>query len=55
MSEVVGMKITFFAIFDPTWIHIWPHKAQIWNSLNRILIFYTLERQKLYIITKYVP
>ena len=21
-SEVTGMKITFFAIFDPTWTHI---------------------------------
>ena len=21
-SEVAGMKITFFAIFDPTWAHI---------------------------------
>ena len=25
-SEVVGMKITFFAIFDPTWDHILASK-----------------------------
>ena len=37
------MKIAFFAIFDPTWTYI-----QKWNSLNIILIFNPLERQKLY-------
>ena len=26
-SEVAGMKITFFAIFDPTWAHILAPKS----------------------------
>ena len=26
-SKVADMKITFFAIFDPTWTHIWPPKG----------------------------
>ena len=47
VSEVAGMKIAFFAIFDPTWTHK-VQKAQIRNSLNRILIFNPLERQNLY-------
>ena len=49
-SEVAGMKIAFLAIFDPSLMdqHFGPQKTQIWNSLNRILIFNPLERQKLY-------
>ena len=48
-SEVAGMKIAFFAIFDPTWTYILvPKKAQIWNFLNRTSIFNPLERQKSY-------
>ena len=27
-SEMVGIKITFFAIFDPTWDHILATKRQ---------------------------
>ena len=53
LSEVVGMKISFFFFFFlPFWTQpgptFWPQNAQIWNSLNRILIFNPLERQKLY-------
>ena len=37
-SKVVGMKTTFFAIFNPTWTHmllpIGPNK----ESLNKILV-----------------
>ena len=37
--KVAGMKKTFLAIFDPTWTHIRnSQKAQIWNSLNSILV-----------------
>ena len=37
--KVAGMKKTFLAIFDPTWTHIMnSQKAQIWNSLNSILV-----------------
>ena len=34
----------------PAWtlIYFGPKKVQIWNSLNRILIFNPLERQKLH-------
>ena len=43
------MKIAFCAIFDPNLdSYFGPKKSQIWNSLNRILIFNLLERQKLY-------
>ena len=37
-SKVAGMKITFFAIFDPTWTHSLAPKVQIWNSLKSILV-----------------
>ena len=36
-SEVAGMKLAFLSFL-----------TQIWNSLNRMLIFNQLERQKLY-------
>ena len=42
-SEVAGMKIAFFATFEPK---LDLHSLR--NSLNRILIFNPLERQKLY-------
>ena len=45
-SEVAGMKIDFFPIFDPTWAHILTPK--MWKFLSKILIFSSLERQKLY-------
>ena len=41
VSEVAGMKIAFFPIFDPTWTHILAPKG-------KILIFNLLKRQKLY-------
>ena len=48
-SEMAGMKIVFFAIFDPFWTHILaPKDPKKCNSLNRILVFNFLERQKLY-------
>ena len=39
-SEVAGMKIVLFTIFDPTWLdpHFDSKNAQIWNLLIRILI-----------------
>ena len=37
-SKVAGMKTTFFAIFDPTWIHIFDPKDPKRNSLNSILV-----------------
>ena len=33
--EVAGMKIAFFAIFDPTWAHIWLQKGQNMESLKQ--------------------
>ena len=41
LSEVAGILTQP----EPTF---WFQKAQIWNSLNRILMFNPLERQKLY-------
>ena len=37
-SKVAGMKTTFFAIFDPTWTHIFDPKDPKRNSLNSILV-----------------
>ena len=34
------MEIAFFSIFN--------HEAKIWNSLNKIWIFSSLEKQKVY-------
>ena len=34
-TEVAGMKIAFFAIFDPTWVHIWLQKGQNMESLKQ--------------------
>ena len=53
-SKVTGIKTTFFAILDPTWAHILAPKgqSQIMNSLNRILVFSQLEKQKLYILLR---
>ena len=36
--KVPGMKKTFFAIFDPTWTHIFVSKSPERNSLNSILV-----------------
>ena len=46
---MAGKKIAIFCHFLPNLDpHFGQKKAQIWNSLNRILIFNPLERQKLY-------
>ena len=49
-SEVSGMKIAFFflSFLTQPGHTFWPQKAQIWDYLNRILVFNSLERQKLY-------
>ena len=50
-GKVAGMKTTYFAIFDPTWTHIFcPQKAQIRNSLNSILV----NKDKNYIIINFM-
>ena len=41
-------KSPFVPFLTQTWTHILAPKSPIWNSLNRILIFNLLERQKLY-------
>ena len=48
------MKIVFLSFFTQLGSIFWPQQAQIWDSLNRILIFNPLERQKSYINTNYV-
>ena len=47
VSEVASMEIAlpFLAQYVPKF---WPQQAQIWDSLNRILIFNPLKRYKLY-------
>ena len=47
-SEVASMKIAFFAFLAQFGPIFWPQQVQIWDSLNRILIFNLLERYKLY-------
>ena len=50
-SEMVGIKITFFAIFDPTWDHILATKRQKYGIPKAEFNFFSpLERQK-YVIT----
>ena len=46
--EVAGMKIDFLPFLIQLGPTFWPQKAQIWNYVNRILIFNPLERQKPY-------
>ena len=49
--EVASMKIAFFLPFLAQFGTLfWPQQVQIWDSLNRILIFNPLERHKLYYI-----
>ena len=40
--------LIFFSYYPKLDSYFGPKKSQIWNSLNRILIFNPLERQKLY-------
>ena len=47
-SQVAGVKIAFLPILAQPGTTLWFQKAQIWNSINWILIFNRLERQKLY-------
>ena len=47
-SEVAGMKIAFLPFLTQPGPDLGTQKAQIWNALNRILIFNLLEREKLY-------
>ena len=47
-SEVAGMNIAFLLFLTQLRPSFWPQQAQIWDSLNRVLIFNPLERQKLY-------
>ena len=48
VSKVAGKQIALLVIFNQPGPIFWLQKPQIWNSLNRILIFNPLERQKLY-------
>ena len=34
-NEWTGMKLTFFAIFDPTWIHIFTPKGLTMEFFNQ--------------------
>ena len=43
-SEVAGMKITFFAIFDPTWAHTLAPKGQNMEFLRQNLDFQSLRK-----------
>ena len=47
-SQVTGVKIAFLPILTQPGTTLWFQKAQIWNSINWMLIFNRLERQKLY-------
>ena len=47
-SKVASMNKTFFAFLAQFGHTFWPQQAQIWDSLNRILVFNPLERHKLY-------
>ena len=42
--EVAGMKIAFFAIFDPTWAHIWLQKGQNMEFLKQKFNFQSLRK-----------
>ena len=43
-SEVAGMKIVLFAIFDPTWIHILASKGPNMEFLKQNFNFQSLRK-----------
>ena len=43
-SKVAGMKVAFFAIFDPTWVHIWPQKDQNMEFLKQNFSFQSFRK-----------
>ena len=43
-SEVAGMKIAFFAIFDPTWTHIFVPKGSNMDFLKQNFNFQSIKK-----------
>ena len=43
-SEVAGMKIAFFTIFDPTWIHILGPKGLSMEFLKQNFNFQSMRK-----------
>ena len=53
-SEVAGMKITVFVIFDLTWTHILAPKKPKYEIHETEFYFSIPYKDRSYIITKYV-
>ena len=53
-SEVAGMKIVFFANFDPTWAHILDPKRPKYGTPRTDLKFSVPQKDRSYIFTLYV-
>ena len=49
-SEVAGMKIAFFAVFDPTWTHIFAPKGPNMEFLKKNFNFQSLRKTEVMLL-----
>ena len=49
-SEVAGMKIAFFAVFDPTWTHILAPKGPNMEFLKKNFNFQSLRKTEVMLL-----